>query len=296
MKNVFLFGAGASYASNGTNFQPPLGNQLFLILKKKFPSTWGQLPNAISSEFADNFERGMNIIWRQYSQVTGAFMKDLAIFFSKFGILRIKENLYGKIIETIKEKELLKDTVFATLNYDCLLEIASSLLGVKVSYCGPDDLNSSIIVKLHGSCNFVPKDIQATLGVSYTSGVSFNSELAPIQPEDVEAWCYSNNSLYPSMAIYTKDKPLQIGAPAIQSFQKYWQEETIKADKIFIIGVRPNLEDKHIWNCLTRTKSNIYFCGSQDDFKDWQLDVERNDVFLGEHFENTINDILNLLE
>ena len=221
-------------------------------------------------------------------------MRDMAVFFSKFGIINTNANLYRKIIEKTKRKKLLRKTIFATLNYDCLFEIASSMSGVKVSYSGPDD-NSAIVIKLHGSCNFVPKNIQASLGVSYTKGVSFNSELTSIQPAEVEHWCYSNNALYPAMAIYTKDKPLQVGAPAIQSLQKYWQEQVSKAEKIFIIGVEPNLVDKHIWDYLSNTSSKIYFCGSQNSFINWQETAKREDEFIESRFENAVGQILGLI-
>ncbi len=294
MKNIFLFGAGASYGCGGINHKPPLGTELFNVLRGSFPQTWGKLPNSLSSIFSNNFEKGMDVIWKKHSQNTGILMKDMAVFFSKFGIIKTEVNLYRKIIEKIKEKKLLDQTIFASLNYDCLLEIASSISEVKVSYSGPNK-NSSNILKLHGSCNFVPKNIQASLGVTYTSGVSFNSELTSIKPIEVENWCYSNNALYPSMAIYMKNKPLQIGEPTIQSFQKYWQEEVIRAEKIFIIGVNPNLEDKHIWDCLSEAKGKNYFCGSKNGFSNWQKQVKRKDNYIGNRFKDSISQILKLI-
>jgi len=294
MKNIFLFGAGASHGCGGTNHQPPLGFQLFGVLREKFPQTWGKLPESLSSKFLVNFEKGMAIVWEKYSQNTAPLMRDMAVFFSKFDIINTNANLYGKIVEKTKGKKLLRKTIFATLNYDCLFEIASSTLGAKVSYSGPDD-NSAIVIKLHGSCNFIPKNIQASSDMSYTKEVSFNSELTSIQPAEIENWCCSDNALYPAMAIYTKDKPLQVGAPAIQSLQKYWQEQVSRAEKIFIIGVNPNLEDKHIWDYLSNTSSKIYFCGSQNSFINWQETAKRKDEFIESKFENAIGRILGLI-
>jgi hypothetical protein len=66
MKNIFLFGAGASTGCKGTNFKVPAGKELFLLLKQQFPNAWGTLPEDLDAIFSDNFEKGMKIIWENY--------------------------------------------------------------------------------------------------------------------------------------------------------------------------------------------------------------------------------------
>src|ERR1035437_10709658 len=266
MKNIFLFGSGASHGAGGLNYPIPLGTHLYLDLKNHFPNTWGKLPENISSKFEKNFEEGMEIIWEKYSNNIGILMQDMAIFFSKIIILNPNENLYVSLIKELKEKELLSENVFSTLNYDCLLELATIPNQIAIAYSLPfGEVKDSLLVwKLHGSCNFILDGIVARRGTSYMSGAFFNGNgLKSIQINEVEQYCRGDNALYPAMSIFMKDKPNQIGKPHIEAMQNKWKEWVLNAEKIFLIGVNPYMKDSHIWDSLSETKSKIYFCGNK---------------------------------
>lgn len=67
----------------------------------------------------------------------------------------------------------------------------------------------------------------------------------------------------------------------------------MRAEKVFIIGVNPNLEDKHIWDYIDK-KDQIFYCGSRDNFDDWQQNKNREDIFLNCTFKSAIQDIIKL--
>ena len=47
-------------------YAPPLGADLYPMLKKNFPLTWGNLPHEIGIKFQNNFEEGMKVIWDEH--------------------------------------------------------------------------------------------------------------------------------------------------------------------------------------------------------------------------------------
>ena len=295
MKNIFLFGAGASHGSGGVNIIPPLGRELFIKLRDVFPQTWGSLPLSLHNLFDKNFEFGMEEVWKKYSQNIPALMQDMASYFSQFNVTDPNINLYSKIINEIKRKKLLGSTLISTVNYDCLIEGAASKNGLAIAYFDKPNNTNLALIKLHGSCNFIPKNMSATRGVSYTAGVTFDAGIEPVQPNKVASFCRSNTVLYPAMAIYTKDKPLQIASTTITNLQKYWQKETKHADKIFTIGIYPNLEDKHIWSFISQTEGEIFYCGNESGFNKWQKQTKRNDCYITKNFGNSISTILSKL-
>ena len=88
-----------------------------------------------------------------------------------------------------------------------------------------------------------------------------------------------------------KGKPVRTGSPTIDSIQKNWQRIIGNAEKVFIIGVNPNLEDSHIWDFIHK-KDQIFYCGCKSSFDKWQRDQGRDDIFLDCIFETSIEDII----
>ena len=122
IENFFLFGAGASFGCGGTNKVVPLGSDLFIDLKKRFPKTWGSLSAVYDNDFKE-FERIMDRLWEdpKYVYEISNFLQDMGIFFSKFKIINQENNLYHKLFNGIKNKDLLKKTVLSTITNDCLV-------------------------------------------------------------------------------------------------------------------------------------------------------------------------------
>lgn len=60
VKNVLIFGAGASFGSGDVNPKPPpMTVDLFAVLKRLFPPIWGGLSQEMMEVFTNDFEEGM---------------------------------------------------------------------------------------------------------------------------------------------------------------------------------------------------------------------------------------------
>jgi hypothetical protein len=150
-------------------------------------------------------------------------MQDMAVFFSRIFIINNDINLYVKLIKSLKNKTLLSESIFSTLNYDCLLEFATVPDDIEISYFPPFiNSNGSIsILKLHGSCNFILNGIKTTRSIQFTSGAGFDSGngFKSIDPNETNAYCHGDNGLYPIMSLFMRGKPNQIGSGHIIAIQ-----------------------------------------------------------------------------
>ena len=83
---VILFGAGASYGSEHVfPNPPPLGGQLFNVLRRDSPLDWGTITGSLRDEFEVSFERGMGALLASGSHALPVLMQRLAIFFGSSG-------------------------------------------------------------------------------------------------------------------------------------------------------------------------------------------------------------------
>jgi hypothetical protein len=96
------------------------------------------------------------------------------------------------------------------------------------------------------------------------------------------------------MSIYMQDKPMQFTSDKIKNTQKRWSDEVVNAERILIVGVRPNPDDKHIWDSLSRTSAKIGFIGGRKEFRRWKNHFRKNNKsnFIGgrwlENFDKSI--------
>jgi hypothetical protein len=137
---VFLFGAGASFGAGGTlPEQPPLGYQLYPILERIYPSTWGNIPKEIREIFKKDFEAGMQLIHDRYGHAIPALMREMAIYFIQFRPYN-RSTLYCRLLSDLRKLGLLSRALFSTLNYECILEFSLLEAGNKISYFDEGDL------------------------------------------------------------------------------------------------------------------------------------------------------------
>jgi hypothetical protein len=97
-----------------------LGNELYNELREFSPSIWGNLPKQFDKLFEQNFENGMKDIFNN-SFFVPSLMREMAKYFCAFRPNN-NSNLYTKLIREIKDS--LKETVFSTLHYDLIFELA----------------------------------------------------------------------------------------------------------------------------------------------------------------------------
>ena len=142
MATLFVFGAGASaYCGENTvaPYSPPLGKDLFddlrkYILNSSFPDSlkahYRNIPAALREEFCKDFEQGMEALYEQEKRVPLEFMQGMASYFLRFSLDQVapNQNLYVLLLRNLLRKN--KHAIFASLNYEFLLEEAAWLSGI----------------------------------------------------------------------------------------------------------------------------------------------------------------------
>ena len=293
MSSVFLFGAGASaFSGECTPRNPPLGNNLFSELQR-----CGGVAATVTGELAEifsrNFEDGMAEFRRAREVETTAFQRDLAKYFVEFS--PGNSNHYITLIRTLAE--IRRPSVFATLNYDLLLEISICRTGYMVSYSGlPVPDRNLAVLKLHGSCNFLP-DLESIK----IRGISFNLSAAPessvlsgpvraVDAPEVIEFCNREDSIAPAIALYARGKKVLYCPDFVRQQQYQFINEIKQASRVFIIGVRVTPEDLHIWKPLRASNASLFYVGpDSSEFEFWcKTEKRRRAVPFAETFESSI--------
>lgn len=131
---IFLFGAGASYGAGGVlPEQPPLGFQLYSILERTYPGSWGSLSTDIRAAFRKDFEQGMQLVHDRFGAAIPSLMREMAVYFVQFRPHN-RATLYCRLIEDLSQNGLLERTILSTLNYECLLEFSLVNHGHGIAY------------------------------------------------------------------------------------------------------------------------------------------------------------------
>lgn len=287
MAVVFLFGAGASFSSGNCYPQcPPLGGQLFDEMRKN-----GGLLSTVSEDLAAKFrdpirgfEAGMEAFFIERNVETTALLKEMALYFVRFEPRA--GNLYLELIRALHEKGV--RPIYATLNYDLLIECSASALGLFWTHKGPTDHPDAIcLLKLHGSCNFLP-DLGTNRYINLTfkmtpGNPNQQTVAAPIkvaQPEEVVAYCSDpSTSVAPALALYARGKQIIAAARDVKAQQQEWRRQVQAASRIYIIGVSVNREDPHIWDAIRDSPAPIdYVDPYPEKFLAWTAEQGRPNV------------------
>jgi hypothetical protein len=268
---LLLFGAGASFGSvNAFPSLPPLGKDLYDDLRKVYPKAWGILPDDKRASFVPNFEPGMKELWDSSWHGTADLMRCLGDYFARF---RLKdENTYTRLIEHLQFHGAIEGTTFSSLNYDCLLEYGIRTRRLEMCYDSPDPSTSkkASVLKIHGSCNFLPGNIAALPGtVSYSAkDIGWDGNVMVVDPSQVGRYI-SQSAFYPAMAVFMEGKPVRSHGAAIAEMQKWWKDAVLKAKKIGIVGVNPNPADTHIWEPLAACDAELIIVGDERGYEAW---------------------------
>ncbi len=285
---VFLFGAGASFGAGSIlPEKPPLGYQLFPILEKIYPGTWGSLPQNIKEAFdeSNNFEVGMKLVYQQLGEAIPHLMRDMAIYFIQFRPCN-RLTLYCRLIQDIHNSGLIDRCLFSTLNYECVLELSLVEQGFSISYF--DDVNQNIIPvwKLHGSCNMFSQSVQVSQQVSYSPSVVWEGGVqAFLDSDKVIQHCLVETGLAPVMCLYMEGKVLNVSPSVIGQLQQTWADRVKNAKALFLVGVSPNVQDKHIWEPIAESKAELSYTGDSKALANWQKTYRTGTTFfLGDRF------------
>lgn len=299
MKNIFLFGAGASYGSGQIiPEQPPCLPYLYSELKRCYPRTWGSLPKELSDKFNKDFEQGMAEMWDNYSTIIPQLMQETALYFVQFRPANFKENMYFKLLQFLIEKNKVSSTILFSLNYDVVLDLCAHALNLNIDpESKTEDEETIKIIKLHGACNIIPIGIRVSRSVKFTKGVLFGTGAKYLfDLNEVAEFCLGDNGLPPVMALIMKEKPIQVSKFILNYYQKIWHDVLDEENKIFIIGVNPNNEDKHIWNPLIATPGKIYYVGGDwERIEKWKPEFLTEPIAVGEQFHECLSKIFDIV-
>lgn len=300
-KILLLFGAGASTGSGGTNKTTPLGRNLYRCLCREYPNTWGnKIKDELKTKFTeDGFEVGMDSLYKTPKELhyeVAPLLVDLSIYFSKFKIIA-QENLYLRLFREFEFALQNRDIIISTLNYDCLIEYALHICGIQVDYFG-NNIGSRLL-KLHGSCNFIPQNFTAGgHGLSLDIGsATINTSIKIVDPEKVKEEL-DNICIPAAMSLYTHEKRNIISPNLIKKIIEDYKISAQETKMIILIGVKPNPKiDTHIWDSLASTKANIYFIGNKKASDSWKSNYKKqNAESIDGHFLDRFDQICELIK
>jgi hypothetical protein len=280
MSALFLLGAGASHGSGECNpYPPPLGGQLFDELRRR-GGIAAQLQPPLSIEFQRNFELGMAMFRQSRDADSTSFLRDMAEYFLQF--TPGPRNLLHLLIQIIREGR--RRSVIATTNYDMLLETVIDTAGLRFVYCGyPLPGPSLALLKLHGSCHFLP-DLGGNVLRNCTFANNFGGNVdAPIRiaqsPEEVRRFLREEDSLAPAIAMYAPGKQVLFSPRFVQDQQRYFAGAAQVASVVYVIGLKVVPDDDHIWGVMSKSAARFEYVGFEpDEFLLWAKDAKRRHV------------------
>ena len=301
MNNLILIGAGASTGADENTGkiypeQPPLGWQLFDQLSSKYPHIWGSLPDTIREEFTSDFEQGMEALGENHSGLYAPLYRAMGDYFARFRILS-HQTWYDRLISELEGSISSGYLGYRGTLVEWEADRSTGQNGFNINYF-PDQLSEqAIVLKPHGSCNFILDSVQAQGNVVFTEGVKFSGGIQAVDLDEVIQYCRSNTALYPAMSLFRPDKHIQMGHSVINDIQQNWAKAIEEANRIAIIGVKPRKSDEHIWGKLSETNANIYYIGGQEPFNRWREAnrVESQDEFISNRFHTGFDDIIDKL-
>jgi len=296
-KITFLTGAGASFGGgNVSPYNPPLGRDLYQDLELQAPSIMNQINSIVGRKNIYDFEAKMDEIWKN-GRINGFTLNSLlARYFARFSP-SFSNNRFIDLTRILHENSPL-DCVYSTLNYDCIAELAASRVGMRVNYnLDTFDLNSFNVLKLHGSCNFINDSMQGrgTISSGVLRGTVDGGAIKIVQPNEVDQ-ILQVRPLGPVMAFYMKNKPTQTNKSVLDKIQNFWKDRMSKSNKVIIIGINPNPDDKHIWETISKTNAKIGFVGRDPSFKKLKkIGTKKTPKKLEEDFASSISEIENFI-
>lgn len=270
---VILLGAGASYGSLDVEpYPPPLGRDLFSRLEET-GGVAAEMPAHISAAFRDDFERGMAEYFEHTDGNIMRFQRELALYIAQFR--PGKTNAYATLINQIG----LKSVTYCSLNYDMLFESAAESLNFEVTYDIFRQNGQVRLLKPHGSCNFWP-DLGSNIFHNCTfSGNEIADVEAPIRPlnrDDTIRRCLEDNSFAPAIAVYAKGKDVRVSPSYTDEQRAKWTQAVGRAHNVFVVGLRVNPEDDHIWGPLADCKGDLTYFGLASDKEQFDRWIDTN--------------------
>ena len=285
--NVFLFGAGASYGSVDCRpHLPPLGTQLFDVLEG-LGGTTSSLSEDQKFAFKQKFEPAMADLYATSSRKAYALLREMGSYFSEFK--PGNKNLYIDLISHL----LVSGARFtlATTNYDLLIEQSIQAVGSTYDHEPGRTTGAVMLYKIHGSCNFLPVMRGISMkGCTFTGpGAAMEVAIRVAWPNEVRAFCQQQDSVAPSIAMYTTGKEVKICPQFVLNQLLLWQSLSSGAARNFVIGLKVEPVDSHIWDVLAQSPGDLIYVGLERDLDEWKDSVgKRNAYWVGARFDEAL--------
>lgn len=285
MSSVFLFGAGASYGSGPcAPHQPPLGGQLFAELQARGGAAARVDPD-LAAAFLEDFEVGMDRFLAERNTQTAELLRDMARYLAP--ISPLAGNHYIDLVRILIAAR--KKFVVVTTNYDMLIEHAIMREGYKITYGNlPVPAGEVSLLKIHGSCNFLPDFGTNTIRVG-SFDLSHSPKAvavdAPVKfaqsAEEVLNFCNGDSGMAPALALYAPSKRVLFCPAFIEAQRQGWLSALRSAARIYVIGLRVHPVDDHIWGALARSKAPLYYAAPDHGaFTKWAREKGRRKTFV----------------
>jgi len=284
---IFLFGAGASYGCGDVYpHRPPLGNQLYEHLRVAFPDSWGALPSDLGDYFAINFEKGMDVLWKEHIDRSALLLQQMGIYFSRFAPATKHGTMFRKIVSRLIGRRA-NDVLLSTLNYDRLLDGELTRAGLSVNYMFPPG-GVVPLIKLHGSCNWFIDMPGVNRYVNLSPTIRIEAPIRSVNSEkEVTRYLTGDTPFHPVICLYNQEKSAPLCRSFFEHLQKDWGERILTAQQVALVGVRPYPDDAHVWGPLAATHARVLCIGDRLAFEKWHEESGRvgETVVVDEFFE-----------
>jgi hypothetical protein len=300
---AFLFGAGASRGVGEIEpFPPPLGSGLYDELVREFPETWGALADDEKGIFGaggEGFESGMKLLWEKFDERAWAALIDMGIYFARFRPPLDQSDCYSRLVIALRALHLIDRTAVATLNYECLFEIASCRVGVNVNLSGQANPGTLAVAKPHGSCNFLAdvnfQDV-TLIGAPGVENLLHAQTTVVGNLDEIEQKYESGYSVPPVMSLFAASKHSPINAPFVTAMRDDWGRWATAAGVIVVVGAQPYFADAHIWNPVVAGDGAVWYIGGTGgDFDRLAKELGGRLDHLGDRFATSLKPLLERL-
>jgi hypothetical protein len=297
MKNIILFGAGASFGSD-TSDVPPLATTLLEKMANFNPPGWGALSDEYKLSFNKDFEQGMIKVANERPHDLPILQRAMAAFF--FNFQPKNTNLYYRFAQELKRSP--KEVSLATLNYERLLEISFIAAGHNLMIGIPNPNEIELILP-HGCCHLFCESVRGIASAVSFAGmdVQVNGEIKIISNPQYFNQRINNDAFPPVMSYFEPRKRATAGQIFLEEQRARYNQLIQNAETITVIGVKIREHDAHIWDPIKNTNAKFVYCSGSselDEFNEWTSKTrgDKKNVFIDGFWSNNFYEVINELE
>lgn len=222
-------------------------------------------------------------------------------FFAQFTPPEDGSDCYYRLVRSLIANRLAPRTACATLNYECVLDVAANKAGLAVAYAGPGDPppGNLVIWKLHGACNLLPPAMfyNFSMVLGHHSTGYYDGEMRQLRLEEVLAEYDNGYALPPAMCLYAPGKPIRLATTLLKQIRGHWASWVARCDVVVVIGARAWLADNHVWDPIAESKARVWWIGGTDgDFDALAARIDSGIDHVGDYFEDSMPTLLRRLQ